>query len=48
MSALPSHQQINADLLRPLLRTSWKFYVTVAIFGAIVLTALVSWLSQMY
>ena len=48
MSALPSHHQINADLLRPLLRTSWKFYVTVAIFGAIVLTALVSWLSQMY
>jgi Ni/Fe-hydrogenase subunit HybB-like protein len=44
----PSHAQINTDLLRPLLRTSWKFYVVVAILGAIVVMALVSWLSQMY
>jgi Ni/Fe-hydrogenase subunit HybB-like protein len=48
MSSLPSHQQINADLLRPLLRTSWKFYVVVALLGAIVVTALASWLTQMY
>src|SRR6187549_2815144 len=43
----PSHAQINSDLLRPLLRTSWKFYAVVTILGGIVVTALVSWLSQM-
>ena len=26
-----SDRQINADLLRPLLHTSWKFYLVVAI-----------------
>ena len=41
----PSHSQINSDLLRPLLRTSWKFYAVVTILGGIVVTALVSWLS---
>ena len=36
------------DLLRPLLHTSWKFYLVVAILGAIVLTALGAWFTQMY
>jgi Ni/Fe-hydrogenase subunit HybB-like protein len=43
----PPHQQINRDLLRPLLQTSWRFYVLVALPATMVLTGLVSWLSQM-
>ena len=42
----PSHQQINSDLLRPLMQTSWRFYVLVALPAAMVLTGLISWLSQ--
>ena len=41
-------QRVNSDLLRPLLHTSWRFYLLVACFGGIVLTALVAWMSQMY
>jgi Ni/Fe-hydrogenase subunit HybB-like protein len=44
----PSHPQINSDLLRPLLYTSWKFYLVVAILVAIMLAALASWLTQMF
>jgi len=44
----PSHQRINSDLLRPLMHTSWKFYLLVAFFGAIVLTAVSTWLAQTY
>src|SRR5262245_58720415 len=44
----PPHQQINRDLLRPLMQTSWRFYVLVALPAAMVLTGLVSWFSQMY
>ena len=29
----PIAEQINSDLLRPLLQTSWKFYALVAILG---------------
>jgi molybdopterin-containing oxidoreductase family membrane subunit len=43
----PPHHQINRDLLRPLMQTSWRFYVLVALPGAMVLTGLVGWLSQM-
>jgi Ni/Fe-hydrogenase subunit HybB-like protein len=43
-----SHQRINSDLLRPLLQTSWRFYLLVSVFGAVVATALVAWLSQAY
>ena len=43
----PPHQQINRDLLRPLLQTSWRFYVLVALPAAMVLTGLIGWLSQM-
>ena len=42
----PSDSQINADLLRPLLRTSWRFYLLVLIFGSIVLTAIGAWFYQ--
>ena len=44
----PSPLRVNADLLRPLLVTSWRFYLLVALFGGVVLTALVSWLSQAF
>ena len=40
--------QMNADLLRPLLRTSWRFYLLVAVLGAIVLTAVAAWFTQAY
>jgi Ni/Fe-hydrogenase subunit HybB-like protein len=43
-----NHQRINTDLLRPLLHTSWRFYLLVSVFGAVVATALVAWLSQAY
>ena len=44
----PSHAQINDDLVRPLMRTSWRFYLLVAIPGSFVVAGLASWLSQMY
>src|SRR5262245_41399722 len=31
------HKKMSDDLLRPLLETSWRFYVLVAVFGTIVL-----------
>src|ERR671939_375445 len=40
--------RINADLLRPLLRTSGTFYVLVAFLGAIVAAGLGAWFYQMY
>jgi molybdopterin-containing oxidoreductase family membrane subunit len=40
--------RINNDLTRPLLRTSWRFYLLAAALGSIVLAALVAWLSQAY
>jgi Ni/Fe-hydrogenase subunit HybB-like protein len=44
----PTGQRINNDLLRPLLLTSWRFYVLIAFFGAFVVAGLVAWLSQIY
>src|SRR6187200_2151103 len=44
----PAHQQINRDLIRPLLQTSWRFYVLVVLPTAIVVAALLAWLSQMF
>ncbi len=46
--SLSTIQRVNSDLLRPLLHTSWRFYLLVAFFGGIVLTALVAWMSQAY
>jgi Ni/Fe-hydrogenase subunit HybB-like protein len=43
-----NHARINTDLLRPLFQTSWRFYLLVGIFGTVVLTALVAWLSQAF
>ena len=44
----PTGQQISRDLVRPLLLTSWRFYVMIALFGAFVVAGLVAWLSQIY
>jgi Ni/Fe-hydrogenase subunit HybB-like protein len=44
----PTGQRINNDLLRPLLLTSWRFYVLIAFFGAFVVAGLVAWVSQIY
>ena len=41
-------RRINADLLRPLLHTSWRFWALVAVLGSIVLMGLGSWLYQLY
>ncbi len=44
----PTGHRVNHDLLRPLLLTSWRFYVMIAFFGAFVVAGLVAWLSQVY
>jgi molybdopterin-containing oxidoreductase family membrane subunit len=44
----PAHQQINRDLLRPLMQTSWRFYALVALPAAMVVAGLISWFSQMF
>lgn len=41
-------QRITDDLLRPLVHTSGKYYLTVAVLGAVVLAGGVSWVYQMY
>ena len=43
-----SARKLSDDLLRPLLQTSWRFYVLVAFLGAIVLIGLGTWAYQMY
>src|SRR5258706_12710826 len=45
-SRVPTGQRINSDLLRPLMQTSWRFYLLVAMFGGVVAAALVAWMSQ--
>jgi molybdopterin-containing oxidoreductase family membrane subunit len=47
MSTLDS-RRIADDLVRPLMRTSWRFYLLVAVLGSVVVTALTAWLSQAY
>jgi Ni/Fe-hydrogenase subunit HybB-like protein len=42
-----SHATITDDLLRPLVRTSWRFYALVLGLGAIVATGLIAWFYQM-
>jgi Ni/Fe-hydrogenase subunit HybB-like protein len=44
----PTPHEINDDLLRPVLRTTWRFYVLVAFLGAIVAAGVGSWLYQVY
>ena len=43
-----SARKLSDDLLRPLLQTSWRFYVLVGFLGAIVVTGLGTWAYQMY
>ncbi len=43
-----ANQRIANDLLRPLGRTSWRFYVLVAMLGSIVLMGAVVWIAQAY
>ena len=40
--------RLTDDLLRPLVRTSWRFYTLVAVLASIVLVGLGTWLYQMY
>ena len=44
----PTSERINHDLLRPLERTSWRFYLLVAFFGSIVAAGFVAWFQQVY
>ncbi|OLC44588.1 MAG: hypothetical protein AUH43_18405 [Acidobacteria bacterium 13_1_40CM_65_14] len=39
---------MNEDLLRPLVETSWRFWLLVAVLGSIVATGLGTWAYQMY
>jgi len=41
-------KRLTDDLLRPLMRTSWRFYALVTFLGAIVATGLGTWFYQMY
>src|SRR5476651_207259 len=43
-----SSRKLSDDLLRPLLQTSWRFYVLVAFLGSIVLMGLGTWAYQMF
>jgi Ni/Fe-hydrogenase subunit HybB-like protein len=41
-------QRMTDDLMRPLARTSWRFYLLVAFLGSIVAMGLGTWFYQMY
>ncbi len=41
-------KRLTDDLLRPLMRTSWRFYALVMFLGAIVATGVGTWFYQMY
>jgi Ni/Fe-hydrogenase subunit HybB-like protein len=41
-------QQMTEDLLRPLIETSWRFWVLVVVLGGLVATGLTTWAYQMY
>jgi Ni/Fe-hydrogenase subunit HybB-like protein len=43
-----SARKMTEDLLRPLQRTTWRFYVIVAFLGSIVAMGLGTWAYQMY
>ncbi len=43
-----SARKLSDDLLRPLLQTTWRFYVLVAFLGGIVLMGLGTWAYQMF
>ena len=41
-------KRLSDDLMRPMLQTSWRFYLLVACLGTIVLMGLATWFYQMY
>src|SRR5262247_215169 len=41
-------QKMTDDLLRPLVETSWRFWLLVIVLGSIVATGLATWAYQMY
>src|SRR5438093_10735243 len=41
-------QRISDDLLRPVVTTTWKFWLLVAVLGSIVAMGLCTWMYQMY
>jgi molybdopterin-containing oxidoreductase family membrane subunit len=43
-----SDARINRELLHPLLNTSWRFYLLVALLGSLVLMGLTAWGLQMF
>ena len=44
----PSNKQINEDLLRPILDTTWRFYAAVLILGSILAAAILTFAYQVY
>jgi Ni/Fe-hydrogenase subunit HybB-like protein len=46
--AHPPAGRIAADLIRPLMHTSWRFYLLVLIFGGAVVSGVTAWMSQAY
>jgi molybdopterin-containing oxidoreductase family membrane subunit len=46
--AHPPPHRITADLLRPVLTTSWRFYLLAAVPALFVVAGLASWFTQMY
>jgi Ni/Fe-hydrogenase subunit HybB-like protein len=44
----PAANPLADDLLRPVLRTTRKFYITVSVLAAVVLAGLATWVYQMY
>jgi len=42
----PSNREINDDLLRPILKTGWRFYALVLVLGAILAAAVATFLYQ--
>ena len=48
MSWNAAHDRLTNDLLRPLERTSWRFYLLVAFLGSIIALGIGTWFYQMY
>jgi Ni/Fe-hydrogenase subunit HybB-like protein len=44
----PTGNQLTTDLLRPLERTSWRFYLLASFLGCFVVAGLSAWFYQMY
>src|SRR5438093_12799425 len=44
----PTNKQINEDLLRPILRTTWRFFAGLLISGSILLAAILAFAYQVH